>query len=86
MLLASACHLDPQALSMRFTHVNYGDKPLTGPSPVLPLTGMSACSKLCGERARKSMRSEIVSRRVKRLTVFLRGSEDPSETPARHCE
>ena len=55
-------------------------------SPVLPLTEKSACSKLYGERTGKTMRSEIVSRRVNRLTVLLRGSEDPSETPARHCE
>ena len=48
----------------------------TGPSPVTPLTGKSVYSKLCGERTEKSMRSEIVSRRVKRSTVFLRGSED----------
>ena len=62
--------LDPQALAARVTHVNYGDKPLTNSNPGLPLTVKSVCTKLCGERAGKSMRSEIVSRRVKRPAVF----------------
>ncbi len=47
--------LDPQALPARVKHVNYGDKPLTNPSPVLPLTGKSVCSKLCGEGTGKSI-------------------------------
>lgn len=36
------------------------------------ISGMSVHSKLCVEPAEKSMRSEIVSRRVKRLRVFAR--------------
>lgn len=46
-------------------------------SAVLPLTGKSACSKLCGEWTGKSMRSDIVSLRVKRLTVFCEDRKIP---------